>query len=863
MNSQEIRQAFISYFKDRGHEHLPSSGLIPYNDPTLLFANAGMNQFKDYFTGKSTPKNRRAVTVQKCVRAGGKHNDLENVGHTARHHTFFEMLGNFSFGDYFKLEAIQFAWEFLTQELRIDPKKLYVTVHHSDDEAYTIWRDQLNIPEERIFRKGDKDNFWEMGEYGPCGPCSEIFYDHGPEYSTPGLKLSDDQDILEDESRYIEIWNLVFMQYEKTPEGTRNLPNPCIDTGAGLERLAALIQGHYWNYDSDLFGPIIAKLEELTRHSYNDDKMTSRFRIIADHIKSSCMLISDGVIPSNEGRGYVLRRIIRRAVRALREMESPKTRLFQLVPSVFQILGDTYRENASNQTLAEKFLQLEETKFLETLDQGLKYLNSGLDQSVNDNIFSGEAAFKLYDTYGFPLDLTEQILSERHLKVDTDKFKALMQKRKEDSRKSWKGGIPVDDKVFHEAKNTFGETKFEGHAKLTTSAKLLKIIKIDTRFALLFDKTTFYGESGGQAGDKGTISFQGSIVSRIDDVQKPVDNLHVHFTTEGDHLEEGQEYELAVDVKERALTARNHSATHLLQSALISILGDHVKQAGSSVDAKRLRFDFTHLQSLTREEIHQVETLVNQQIAAALGVEASYMTKDQATDKGALALFGEKYGKQVRVLEMGTFSVELCGGTHVSNTSEIGLFSIVSEGSLSSGIRRIEAVTSETALQRLTERSDYLRDIEQLINAPADQLSDRISSLVADLKGLNKEVKKFKDQSEARQTQSLFDSSEKINGVDLVVAEAPKESDMRKLSDGFINKYEKGLLILTQDKGENSGVLLRSTKKLSFDCGKSFKAAADVMNGRGGGRKDMAQGSGEKSLVKHFIEKVREQLNSM
>ncbi|MEI8346887.1 MAG: alanine--tRNA ligase, partial [Pseudomonadota bacterium] len=795
MKAQEIRERFANYFMRNTHQKVASSPLIPLNDPTLLFANAGMNQFKDYFTGKARPPFARAVTVQKCVRAGGKHNDLENVGNTARHHTFFEMLGNFSFGDYFKKDAVAFAWEYLTKELSIPKEKLFISIHHSDDEAFGIWHKSMGIPTERLFRKGDKDNFWEMGEFGPCGPCSEIYYDHGEQYSTPNWTPKSGQDLLDNEGRYVEIWNLVFMQFEKTKEGKFNLPRPSIDTGAGLERISAIMQGKYWNYDSDLFIPIIRKIESFCGKKYEDPQYSANFRVVADHIRACSMLITDGAIPSNEGRGYVLRRIIRRAARHLRELGAPDLTFHRLVPSVFEILGKEYPQNAQNQVLAEKFLHLEESKFLETLDQGIKFLSSALESDLKGNIFPGDIAFKLYDTYGFPLDLTQSILQDKNITVDQGAFDKAMEKQKEQSKKSWKGGEGVDLKVFYELKEKFGESKFVGYDKLEAEAKLLSKTQLNEIVALIFDQTPFYGESGGQVGDVGAI-YQGQhLLAHVTDTTKPVEGLFAHLSKDADALEVGQTYRLVVDTSKRQATACNHSATHLLQASLIKVLGNHVKQSGSAVTPDRFRFDFAHPQAVTSDELEKVEELVNEQIRQALNVQTKVMPKEEAMKMGAQALFGEKYGDNVRVVKMENFSSELCGGTHIHNTAEIGCFSILSEGALSSGVRRIEAVTSQGALERLKHRSDVLAQIEEMLVAKEDHLLPRIENIMKDAKTLARQLEESKDQLRSHQGDSLFQNSEKLpNGITFLCTQAPIGEDLKKLSDLFAGKNPKGVL---------------------------------------------------------------------
>jgi alanyl-tRNA synthetase len=846
LSGHEIRQKFAGFFEKHGHDKHASSSLIPHNDKTLLFTNAGMNQFKDYFTGKDTPKNRRAVSIQKCVRAGGKHNDLENVGHTPRHHTFFEMLGNFSFGDYFKEDAIRLAWDFLTKELGIPENKLTVTVHYTDAEARKIWNEQIGLPQERIIDKGDKDNFWEMGEYGPCGPCSEIFFDHGEKYATPNMVLSNPKDYLEDEARYIEIWNLVFMQFEKTPEGKFNLPKPSIDTGAGLERVAAAIQATYNNYDTDIFVPIMKKIEQISGKKYTDPKFQPAFRVVADHIRSCTMLITDGVIPSNEGRGYVLRRIIRRAVKYLNELEVSTVSFYKLVSAVFESLGVEYTENMKNAELAEKFLELEERKFRETLETGLKFFNEALNTSVKNGTLDGAVAFKLYDTYGFPADLTEIYLIEKGLKLDQAGFEKAMNEQKEQSRKSWKGALDMSDKVFFQIKEKFGSTKFVGYEAMTTTAKLVAVEKLGEQLGLVFDTTTFYGEGGGQSGDIGYITDGKNILAHIDDTQKPIDGLHVHLSKDADHLEVGKTYTLQVDEHTRKLTMRNHSATHLLQSALIKVLGTHVKQSGSSVDSTRLRFDFTHLQGVTKEELSKVEELVNAEIQKANKVSAEVMSMSKATERGAMALFGEKYGNEVRVLTMGDFSVELCGGTHVSTTSDIGLFTILSESSLATGVRRIEATTSENAINLLKSRSNLLRKVETLVGDKEERAYTKLENVYADLKSKQKEIEALREKLQNIESKDLFNSTENIGGIDIAIVEASEGSDLRKLSDLFVSKFQNGAVVLFNKNGDKAQVLVRAGKGAAkLNAGNALKEILTVVNGRGGGKPDMAQGSGE------------------
>jgi alanyl-tRNA synthetase len=854
VKSSEIRQKFSEYFQRNGHLKMPSSSLVPENDPTLLFANAGMNQFKNYFTGQAKPKSKKAITIQKCVRAGGKHNDLENIGFTARHHTFFEMLGNFSFGDYFKQEAIEFAWKFLTQELSIPSSKLFITVHHSDNEAYDIWNKHIGITPDKIFKKGDKDNFWEMGEFGPCGPCSEIFFDHGEQYATPNIAITDG-DILQDEQRYVEIWNLVFMQYEKTLNGTLNLPNPSIDTGAGLERLAAVMQNKYWNYDTDCFSEIISSIEEITNKKYNNSKYVNSMRVVADHIRSSVMLITDGIIPSNEGRGYVLRRIIRRAVRHLRELDAPASSLWKIANSVLESLGIEYPHNKSNLKLAQKFLKLEEEKFLETLDQGLKFLNTEIKNLAPGQIFPGDKAFKLYDTFGFPVDLTEIILDERNYKLDKKAFQTEMDQSKVRSKKTWKSSTQIDQSEYFSLLEQKGPTKFIGHVEESSKSSLIHLLSFnDQQDILFFDKTPFYGESGGQVGDVGIIKDSSSTLKiSVLDVIKPIPQLHGHIVCKGHNLTLNSTYELVVDSSKRSLVSRNHSATHLLQAALIATLGDHVKQAGSLVTASKLRFDFTHPNSLSREELNSVEKLINDQIRRNLDVVATNMSKDDAIKSGALAIFGEKYDEKVRVLKMGDFSTELCGGIHVRNTSEISIFKITSESSLSSGIRRIEAITSSGAFDYLSECASTINKLQEKLNSSTNVL-ERVSSLQSDLKKSRKEIQELKDQIQTLKSNNLFTNSIKINN-DHTFYDIPVEGnvDMRKLSDDFASKFPLSTGLIYCLRGDKVQFLLRTDKKIKqLDMGKILKENISILQGRGGGKPHMAQGSGSSDQFQNF-----------
>lgn len=863
MKVLEIREAFSNYFQKKNHKKIDSSSLIPVNDPTLLFANAGMNQFKDCFTGKENPLDKRYVTIQKCVRAGGKHNDLENVGETARHHTFFEMLGNFSIGDYFKKEAIEFAWEFLTEELKISKDKLYVTVHEDDDEAFDLWHNSMGVSLDRLFRRGDRDNFWEMGETGPCGPCSEIFYDHGKEHADPDFNLKEAQDFLDDEQRYVEVWNLVFMQYEKSGGEVAKLPKPSIDTGAGLERLAAVLQNKYWNYDTDVFDSILLKIEELTGKKYRDPQYTTSFRIVADHIRSCTMLITDGVIPSNEGRGYVLRRIIRRAVRHLRELDAPMGSFCKLVPTVFEGLGKEYPENQGNMALAEKLLLMEEKKFLETLDLGLKFLKEAVSKDVKNKVLPGTSAFKLYDTYGFPVDLTEAILKEQDIHVDMEGFSQCMEQRKAESRKSWKGGCAIDNECFFKIKEKYGDVEYVDGIVEVVESKLLEIVNLgEGGNALVFEKTPFYGESGGQSGDIGDICLEDKLITKVVDTRIPVENLTVHLIKDASSLMPGETYQLKVDWQHRRYITYNHTATHLLQKSLIDVLGEHVRQSGSSVTAERLRFDFTHTQAVTREELKKVESIINHQISEGIEVSGKRMSRDDALKGGATALFGEKYGNEVRVVDIGTFSKELCGGSHVANTSEIGYFKIISESSLSAGIRRIEALTSTHAINYLRKRSGVLEKIEVIFNDKGERVVPKIKSMQHDLKARMKEIEQLKEKLANLNSQDVFAELENLNEDHVYKAvEVSSDVDLRKLSDNFIDKNPNGVLLIYNSKEdkEKISVLLRVSKNnKKVNCSKILKESLELLKGRGGGRPDMAQGSGERKNVDQFIRKVRE-----
>jgi alanyl-tRNA synthetase len=867
MDSTQIRSLFLNYFETKGHEKIQSSSLVPNNDPTLLFANAGMNQFKDNFTGMANPKNKRAVTIQKCVRAGGKHNDLENVGFTARHHTFFEMLGNFSFGDYFKKEAISFAWDFLTNTLKISKDKLYITVHNSDQEAADIWHNEQGIPRERIFFRDDKDNFWEMGETGPCGPSSEIFYDHGEQYSD-GSDTS--KCILDDESRYVEIWNLVFMQYEKYAEGTqikkRNLPKPSVDTGAGLERLAAVVEGVYWNYDTKLFKSLIDDIRALVGpEKIKTDYDKRILNIIADHMRSSTMLITDGVIPGNEGRGYVLRSIIRRAVRYLHKLGVQELTLFRLVTSVFKELGKEFPQNMTNSSLAQNYLKLEEENFRKTLEKGTLFLEEEIRllTSKGKRALSGKVAFKLHDTFGFPFDLTVSILKENNLTVNEDEFNLCMKEQKERSKKTSNfSGALEDTSAFYKVKEEHGSTKFLGYDSLEAQAQLLAQIDTNDNSYLIFNQSPFYPESGGQRGDQGTIKLPDGQEVEVTDTQNPIEGLSVHITnTKLPHeIKLQSKCTLKVDKSLRWQTTKNHSATHLLQAALIKVLGDHVKQSGSQVTDDKLRFDFTHTSALSFDQLEEVEKIVNTQIQNSLDVNAEVMNIEKARKQGAMALFGEKYGEEVRVLKMGDFSTELCGGTHIKNTSDIGLFVITLETSLSSGIRRIEATTSINAYKYLNQRSKILKNLERNLGVNSLQITEKIESIQSDEKESRKQINELKSQIQSFKSKSLFDKKITIsNDINLVASfdNTIDAKELRSVSDNFIDKNKTDILLLGSFNEGKLSYLLRTHKSNSnINCSNTLKEAQKEFGGRGGGKPDMAQGSCEGNVSDKLTQKI-------
>ena len=853
MKSAAIRDAFIRYFESKGHTPVASSSLVPGNDPTLLFTNAGMVQFKDVFLGRDKRNYSRAVSSQRCVRAGGKHNDLENVGYTARHHTFFEMLGNFSFGDYFKRDAIQFAWEFLTSKdwMNIDSERLWVTVYADDDEAYKIWNEEVGVPAERMVRIGDNkgakyasDNFWSMGDTGPCGPCTEIFYDHGEDVAG-GPPGSPD----EDGDRYIEIWNNVFMQFNRDADGTMNpLPAPSVDTGMGLERISAVMQGVHSNYEIDLFANLIAATAKVVGAS---DLEHASLRVIADHIRSCAFLICDGVLPSNEGRGYVLRRIIRRAARHGNKLGAEGPFFYKLVDALAAEMGEAYPELRERQSQVEKALLAEEEQFAKTLDQGMRILEADLEGLEGSQI-PGETVFRLYDTYGFPVDLTADIAREQNLTLDMDGFEAAMDAQRERARSASNFKMDADIEL-----DLDGQTAFLGYSGLVSDATVLAILKDGKRVAsasqgeeimLVLDRTPFYAESGGQAGDSGVISADGLRVEVRDTQKAGTHFVHLGIVAQG-QVSEGSAVQALVDASIRQATALNHSATHLLHAALRQVLGDHVSQKGSLVTAERLRFDFAHGEAVKPEELAAIEDMVNAEIRRNTAVETLETDIDTARERGAMMLFGEKYGDSVRVLSMGgDFSVELCGGTHVERTGDIGLMRIVAESGIAAGVRRIEAVTGEGALAEANADRRRLQSAYSALKSSPENFDSKLSQLLAANREQQKELERLKAKLATAGSRDLMSEVEEINGVKVLAVqiEGADAKALRDSMDQLKNKLGSGVLLLASAEGDKVALVAGVTKDLTsrFKAGEIMKQAAAAVGGKGGGRPDMAQGGG-------------------
>lgn len=855
MKAKVIRESFLQFFKERGHTIVPSSSLIPSDDPTLLFTNAGMVQFKKVFLGQEVRPYKRAVSCQKCMRAGGKHNDLENVGYTARHHTFFEMLGNFSFGDYFKEEAIAFAWEFITNVLSLPKDSIYVTVYKEDDEAMNYWKKIAGLSEDRIVKLGEKDNFWMMGDTGPCGPCSEIVFDQGEAFSCgrpycmPGC----------DCDRFLEIWNLVFMQYERTKEGElKVLPKPSIDTGMGLERIAAVMQGVTSNFEIDLFSGLRSLLSELSGMDYKENKeIEIAFRVILDHIRASVFLISEGIMPSNEGRGYVLRRIIRRAERFGKILGFKEPFLYKLVQPVVDEYGDIYPEVQKNEQVVAKVLKIEEERFLETLNFGTELLEREIKKLKELGIkkVPGELIFRLYDTYGFPYDLVRDYVLPLGLELDMQGFEELREKAREESRKSWKGAL---ESVPEEIKKLLQEgvqTLFVGYEEAKVQGKIL-VYKDDL---LVTDITPFYPQGGGQVADTGWIRGQKG-KAEVAEVQKIGELIYHKIKLLEGTFQEGEIVELEIDSTRRAHITRHHTATHLLHAALRKILGPHVRQAGSLVEENRLRFDFTHFQGLTPKEILEIEKLVNQWILANYPLEILWMKKEEAEKLKALAFFEEKYGEIVRVVKINEVSTELCGGTHVKATGEIGLFKILNETSVASGIRRIEAIAGEKVYQYINTLETRLENLAQLLKTSPKDIEKRMENLLAERETLLKEIKALKTREVKFSLEDKLKEIERLGEINLLVASfnTDRMEELREIGDFFKEKLGKGIIFLIGEREGDSLLVGMITKELSkkYSAGEIFKRLSSKLELKGGGRPELAQGSFKKKLTLEEIKEI-------
>ena len=857
-STNDIRRSFLDYFGGTGHEKVPSAPLVPHNDPTLMFVNAGMVPFKNVFTGLESRPYSTAASSQKCVRAGGKHNDLDNVGYTARHHTFFEMLGNFSFGDYFKEQAIHHAWTLLTKEWGLDPARLTATVYHTDDEAFGLWKKIAGLADHRIIRIPTSDNFWSMGDTGPCGPCSEIFFDHG-DHIPGGPPGSPD----EDGDRFVEIWNLVFMQFEQAADGSRTaLPKPSIDTGMGLERIAAVMQGVHDNYDTDTFQSLIAASAELTKNDPTGP-MKASHRVIADHLRASGFLVADGVLPANEGRGYVLRRIMRRAMRHAHLLGAKEPLMYRLVSSLVAEMGAAYPELVRAQPLIEATLQQEETRFRQTLQNGLRLLDEATASMSPGDTLAGETAFKLYDTYGFPYDLTEDALRVQGLGVDRAGFDAAMAEQKAAARAAWKGsGEQASGEVWYDIADEFGGTEFTGYTSVVGEGQVVAMVRdgqrVDSASAgeqitILTNQTPFYGESGGQSGDAGTITGDNGLRAIVEDTAKPLGRLHAHHARiENGSLAVGQTVQLAINAERRDQIRANHSATHLLHAALRNKLGGHVTQKGSLVAADRFRFDFSHPTALTPAEIADVEAAVNAQIRKNAAVSTRLMTPDDAIAAGAMALFGEKYGDEVRVLTMGSdaYSVELCGGTHVNALGDIALFKIVGESAVSSGVRRIEALTGEAARLWLSEREGLLKDIAATFKTNAEDVLARVAALIEERKRLERDLADAKKAlAMGGGSSSAAAGPEDIAGVAFSgqVLEGLDPKELRGLVDEAKGRLGEGIAALVAVNEGRASVAVGVTGGLNsrFSAVDLVKAAVTALGGQGGGgRPDMEQGGG-------------------
>ena len=844
-----LRSAFLEYFRTNGHQVVDSSSLVPANDPTLLFTNAGMNQFKDVFLGADKRSYSRATSSQRCVRAGGKHNDLDNVGYTARHHTFFEMLGNFSFGDYFKEEAIHFAWTFLTEELKLPKERLCVTIYETDDEAFEIWNKKIGVAAENIIRIGDNkgaayasDNFWQMGDTGPCGPCSEIFYDHGEHIwgGRPGTPE-------EDGDRFIEIWNLVFMQYNRQSDGTMEpLPKQSVDTGMGLERIAAILQGVHSNYEIDLFQGLIAAAASVTNAQDLNDKS---LRVVADHIRSCAFLISDGVMPSNEGRGYVLRRIIRRAVRHGNKLGAQGAFFYKLVAALIEQMGQAYPELAKQQEIIEKVLRIEEEQFGKTLERGLAILEESLSELKGD-VIPGDLVFKLYDTYGFPADLTADVARERQMTIDHAGFEECMAVQRKTAQQAGKFGADYNEQLKSEK-----HTEFKGYDSTHHSATVVEVFANGESVSILEDgqqgivvlnHTPFYAESGGQTGDTGTITVAGGEFTVTNTTK--LGNAFAHHGSVQGRIAVNDKVDATIDDARRERIKKNHTATHILHEALRQLLGEHVSQKGSLVEPERLRFDFSHFEAVTKDELREIERVVNDEIRRNFALNTELMAIDDAKAKGAMALFGEKYDDEVRVVTIGDYSIELCGGTHVERAGDIGLFKIVSESGIAAGVRRIEAVTGADAVAYVSEQEKQLNDVAALVKGDSASVLEKVTALLEKSKGLEKQIAQLNDKLASAAGASLLDSIVEINGVKLLVAnvEGTESKALRGMVDDLKNKIGSGVIALGVASGEKVSLIAGVTKDLTgkVKAGELVNHMAGQVGGKGGGRPDMAQAGG-------------------
>ena len=861
MKTNEIRELFISYFESKSHQRVESSPLIPGNDPTLLFTNAGMVQFKDVFLGSEQRDYSRAVTAQRCLRAGGKHNDLDNVGYTTRHHTFFEMLGNFSFGDYFKEEAIILAWNFITKELKLNPEDLWVTIFEEDDEAATIWLDHIGLHKDRLVRMGEKSNFWSMGDTGPCGPCSEIFFDHGPDIEGGPPGSAD-----ENGDRFVEIWNLVFMQYERQNDGEmKPLPSPSVDTGMGLERVAAVMQGVHSNYDIDLFQNLLNAIKEMSNKGSD-----SHYQVIADHIRSTAFLIMDGVTPGNEGRGYVLKRIIRRALRHGYELGIESPFFYTLVDTLATEMGSTYPELNKKSDYIKRIIQMEEERFATTLSQGMRLLENEI-AALSDNHLSGDFIFKLYDTYGFPVDMTSDIARQHNLEMDLEGFDKAMENQKSMARKASQFSHKDNIELNHKLKSLF-----LGYEQIEADSMITGVFIDESQDSLntgqmgqvILEQTPFYAESGGQVGDTGTITTKNGVFEVIDTQASGEAFIHIGSVTKGSiHINE--KVQASINPVKRESITKNHTGTHMLHAALMKVLGEHVEQRGSLVDDDKIRFDFSHHQALSNDEIRDIETLVNEKIEENIDVETSIMKHDEAMESGAMALFGEKYGDRVRVLDVGDFSKELCGGTHVKNTNEITLFKVTSESSISSGTRRIEAITGDKALKWAEETEFLVETLTELLQTRREDVEGKVKALIDGNKKMQHEIKDLKAKLTAAHTEDTSIEPEIINGVSLIVKQLDNDTEpevMRSAIDQYKSSIKSGVIILSSISSKGKvRVSVGVTESLidKIPANEIASSMSEILGGKGGGRPNFANAGGSQpdnidkaiDIAKDYIKK--------